>query len=612
MPVRLQRTSLTTAVALASGFIAGGAGAAGFDIGPFEATLRSNITLGASWRADDPSNRVLSPGNTNGEGRASSSTADDGNLNYDQGDMYSFRLTGLHDLDLNAGNWGLFGRVKYWYDYALENDEVDHGHAANGYASGEELDTSDFEDLAQGKGIELLDAYVYGEFDVGDMPVELRAGNMALNWGESLFIQNGINVISPFDVTAIRRPGTEIREALLPVGMLYANVGVTYNLTVEAFYQYEWQRTILDECGTYWNAADPYGGGCNYLTGVTSLPDGAQEAAGLTIARSPDDEPDDGGQYGISARYFMDSLNGTEFGLYYINYHSRTPIFSAINTTEAFGQPFLNPAVQPTYFFEFPEDIEVYGFTFATNVGFWAVAGELSYRPDLPLQINTVDLLQSLALGTFAEWSPMTARSLAAGPGAYVAGYDNVEYTQAQISVIRFYEQVFGADRLSIAAEVGGAWVDGMEDGINYGRSSAYGVADFETFTSPIFGVPVSCNSHPALEPLGVVPNANAEYCNDDGFTTGSSWGYQVRASLQYNDALAGVNLTPSVAWSHDVDGYGPAPNFVEGRQALSVALTADYLNVYRAELSYTSFFGADYNELADRDFLSLSFSVAF
>ena len=64
--MRLPRHTLTTAVAIASSLLAGGVSAAGFDIGPFEATLRSNITLGASWRADDPSNGVLSPGNTNG------------------------------------------------------------------------------------------------------------------------------------------------------------------------------------------------------------------------------------------------------------------------------------------------------------------------------------------------------------------------------------------------------------------------------------------------------------------------------------------------------------------------------------------------------------------
>jgi hypothetical protein len=587
------------------------AAAASFELGPFEATLRSNLSVGASWRADDPSNRVLTPGNTDGRGKASSGTTDDGNLNYQEGDMYSLLFRGLHDLDLNAGNWGAFVRLKYWYDYALANDNVRHGHAANDYASGEELETNGFEPLAQDKGFEFLDYYLYGSFEAGDMPVELRAGNMALNWGEATFIQNGVNVISPFDVTAVRRPGTEIREALLPVGMVYANVGLTYDLTVEAFYQYEWQRTILDECGTYWSSADPYGGGCDYLTVSAAQPDGAQVGTIFELGRAPDITPDDGGQYGIAARYFVDALNGTEFGAYYINYHSRTPIFSAINTPDALGQPILNPLVQPQYVFEFPEDIEVYALTFATNVGFWAVSGELSYRPDFPLQINTVDFLSALALGGIAEWSPMLPRSLAAGPGGHVAGYDDVEYTQAQVTFIRFFEQVFGADRLSFAAEVGSVWVDGMEPGVNYGRSPTYGSGYFEPFPSQVYpGAQISCTEHP-LAPL-IVPNPTLEYCSDDGFTTSFSWGYRARAALEYNNAIAGVNLIPSVAWSHDVDGYSPAPNFVEGRQALSLALRADYLNIYQAEISFTSFFGADYNELADRDFLTLSFSVAF
>ena len=605
------RAKPTVLPLLAAAGLAAEAGAASFDIGPFEATLRSNIAVGASWRADDPSSRVLTPGNTAGVGRASSSTADDGNLNYEQGDMYSLIVRGLHDLDLNAGNWGVFGRVKYWYDYAVDNDDVRHGHAATDYAAGEELATGDFEDLAQEQGLELLDLYAYLNFEAGEMPVELRLGSMALNWGEATFIQNGVNVISPLDVTAVRRPGTEIREALLPVGMVYANVGISYDLTVEAFYQYDWERTILDECGMYWSAADPYGGGCNYLTATAGLPDAAQVGTIFQIDRAPDREADNGGQYGIAARYFVDALNGTEFGAYYLNYHSRTPIFSAINTPQAFGEPVLNPAVDPNYFFEFPEDIETYALTFATNIGFWAVSGELSYRPDFPLQINTVELLQAVSFGAIAEWSPMLPRSFAAGPGGYLAGYDDVEYTQAQVTFLRFFEQVFGADRLTLAAEIGGVWVDGMRDGVNYGRSSAYGAGDFEPFPSQLFGgAPISCNSHP-LAPT-VVPNPNPAYCTDDGFTTGSSWGYRVRADLQFNSAIAGVNLTPNVAWSHDVDGYSPAPNFIEGRQALSVGLRADYLNVYRAELSYTSFFGADFNELADRDFLSLSFSVAF
>lgn len=587
------------------------ASAVTFDLGPFEGNFTSNFSLGGSWRTQDPSNRVVSPGNTDGEGRASSSTADDGNLNYDKGDMYSFLLKGVHDLDLNAGNYGFFTRVKYWYDFELANGEVNHGHAANGYEANSELDASNFEDLAQESGFEFLDYYAYGNFELGDMPVELRAGNMVLSWGESTFIQNGINVISPFDVTALRRPGSEIKLALLPVGLLYANVGVTYDLSVEAFYQYDWQRTILDECGTYWNAGDPYGGGCNYLTASNTSSDLNQSQIGFTVARGKDQEASDDGQWGIAARYFVDSLNSTEFGFYYMNTHSRTPILSMTNASENFGLPFIFGA-NPQYFFEFPEDIDLYGLTFATNISDWAVSGELSYRPDFPLQINSTDLLQSVALSSFAEWSPTLGRSLEAGPGGYLSGYDEVTYTQFQVTVIKFFERVLGASRLSFAAEAGATWLGDMDSSLNYGRSPAYGIGDFEPFQSEQFGVPVSCNSHPALGPLGVVPNTNADYCNDDGFTDDFSWGYRVRASLDYSDAFAGVNVTPSMAWSHDVKGNSPAPNFIEERMALSFGVRADYLNIYRADISYTTFFNADYNELQDRDFVSLSISAAF
>jgi hypothetical protein len=330
------------------------------------------------------------------------------------------------------------------------------------------------------------------------------------------------------------------------------------------------------------------------------------------IARAPDEEPSDSGQWGIAARYYAEELNSTEFGLYYINYHSRTPILSGVNATDNFGLPFIFGA-NPLYQFEFPEDIEVYAISAATNIGDWAVSGEVSYRPEFPLQINTVEITQALALGTFAEWSRMLPRMLEAGPGGTVHGYDEVEYTQAQVTFIKFFEQVLGASRLSFASEIGAVWLDDMDGDQNYGRSATFGIGDFEPFNSDAFGgVLVTCDSHPALEPLGVVPNTQAQNCTNDGFTDDFSWGYRVRGSLDYDDAFLGVNLTPSLAWSHDVKGNSPPPNFVEDRMALSLGLSADYLNTYQADLSYTTFFNADYNELQDRDFISLSFSVAF
>ena len=605
------RTTAAALVALTA-LVAMPAQAIKFNWGEVEGSFITDISLGASWRMEDADNDFLSPGNTNGKGKASSSTTDDGNLNYDDGDLYSAQVRGLHDLELTYGNFGAFTRVKWWYDYVLDNEEVDHGHVPNDYQPDEELEMGDFMDLAQESGVELLDYYLFAEIDIGEVPVEFRAGKLVLSWGESTFIQNAVNTINPFDVTALRKPGTEIKEALLPTGLIYTNIGATPDLSLELFYQYEWDRTIVDECGTYWNAGDVFGGGCDKLTVSTATSDREQVATGNFIPRGPDDNPSSSGQWGLSARYFVEALNGTEFGFFYTNTHSRTPIFSGINATENFGAPFIFGA-NPQYRFEYPEDIELYGLTFATNLGFWAVSGEVSHRPDFPLQINTTEIAQALALGTFGEWSRMLDRVLEAGPGGRVRGYDDVKYTQAQMTFIRFFEQVFGADRLNFAAEVGAVWVDDMDDDQNYGRSATFGIGSFQPFNSEMFGgVEVSCNSHPVLGALGVLPNSQAQNCTNDGFTDDFSWGYRVRGSLEYNSLIAGINIKPSIAWSHDVSGYSPAPNFVEDRMALSLALGGDYLNKYRGELSYTTFFGADYNELEDRDFLSLSFAIAF
>jgi len=70
------------------------------------------------------------------------------------------------------------------------------------------------------------------------------------------------------------------------------------------------------------------------------------------------------------------------------------------------------------------------------------------------------------------------------------------------------------------------------------------------------------------------------------------------------------VNLKPSLSWSHDVDGYGPT--FNEGNKAISLGLDAEYQNTYTASLSYTDFFGGEYNTNIDRDFVALSFGLNF
>ena len=193
----------------------------------------------------------------------------------------------------------------------------------------------------------LLDAYVYGSFDVGDSDLQLRLGNQVVNWGESIFIQ-GVNQINPIDVPAARRAGAEIKEILLPVWAAYANWGFDFG-SVEAFYQLEVEqhvdrrlRHVLVRRPCALISADP--GVCNSVTVVGGQLGTA--AAGHRVAAdrrssgpqsmAAGDRPVRPAGQGPASRATAASSASrsvsrsrsidTEFGLYAMNIHSRMPV----------------------------------------------------------------------------------------------------------------------------------------------------------------------------------------------------------------------------------------------------------------------------------------------
>jgi len=579
-----------------------------FQPGDVNVTFNTQLTLGGSWRAGDPDKDLMAAANVEGatdrSQYASSSVADDGNLNYQKGDLYSLIFNVRHDLSIEYENVGAFTRVKYWYDYALADKDVPHGNSLNNYAQDEPLEDDQFSDLAQAHAIELMDAYVYGSWELGSMPLDLRVGRQVLSWGESTFIQNGVNIVNPADVSALRRPGAELKDALLPLGMFYGSLGVTPNFTVEAFVQYEWEQTQLEGCGTFFSSNDVAAEGCNKLTLYSYLNAVSDQTAvntqGLNtgvgtegyVGREPDVEPSDGGQRGIAFRYFAEQLNSTEFGLYYVRYHSRTPFYS-VRKTAGNGDG-------PNYFFEYPEGIEVYAASFNTTAMGWAVSGELSHRPHMPLQINTSDLLQPVISG-LASWSPMYDEISTTPAGGVIHGYkDDIEFTQLQFTLVKFFDRVLGASRLSFVTEFGFDWLGSLPEN-----------ADVRFERSPAFGAgPAVPNASFQCE--AGIPNVNPSNCTEDGYLSDFAWGYRMRGVLEYPDVFAGVTLKPGLAWSQDVEGWAPSPNFNEGSKALSMSLDAEYLSNYTASIAYTNFIGGDFNPLRDRDFYSLSLGVSF
>ncbi|MBJ2218856.1 DUF1302 domain-containing protein [Pseudomonas sp. MF7453] len=611
-----RRARLPLAVSLAS-TLAGPAFGVSFNIGEIEGSFDSSLSVGASWSTAKP-NRDLIGANNGGKGL--SQTSDDGHLNFKRGETFSKIFKGIHDLELKYGDTGVFVRGKYWYDFELKDESRQF----------KDISDNNRKEGAKSSGGQILDAFVYHNYSIADAPGSVRFGKQVVSWGESTFIGGGINSINPIDVSAFRRPGAEIKEGLIPVNMFYVSQTLTDNLSAEAFYQLEWDQTVTDNCGTFFSQPDVISDGCSnnlrVLNKRSTIPGAALPTLGalgvdvnnegVLVRRGPDRDARDSGQFGVAMHYNFEPLD-TEFGAYFMNYHSRAPIFSAQGAPSAAYTRPLGPlgALRPlivagssNYFVEYPEDIRLYGLSFSTTLPTGtAWSGELSYRPNAPVQLSTTDIL-------FAGVTPIpgfgNASVLKGSPGQDLHGYNRKEVTQFQTTFTHFFDQVMGASRLTTVGEIGVTHVGGLESKsqARYGRDPVFGPG---TLPGGFCNALNNSTANGAGLPNAAGLNTN---CNNDGYTTATSWGYRARAIWEYPDVFAGVNLKPNVAWSHDVKGYSPGPggNFEEGRKAVSLGLDAEYQNTYTASLAYTNFFGGKFSTVDDRDFVALSFGANF
>jgi len=733
-----------------------------FENDVIEGNLDTTLSYGASLRTSD-----ADPGNigmANG-GTRYSVNGDDANLNYDSG-LFSNVAKGTHDLEVDFKNLqdvSLFLRGTYFVDF--ENIRGDSP-------------LSDKAKREVGRDMELLDAYISYDLPTS-IPVNIRLGNQVLSWGESTFIQNGINVINPIDVTKFRIPGSELREALRPVPLLSVSLQATDNLTLEGFYQFKQEEMEIDPAGSYFSTKDFVGPGGQYamlgfgstgqpnmesftdnplyglLEGETArvptisnpgfnpaLPPSAANAPFLpsgaaAIPRGRSNRASDSGQFGLAARYFAEGLNDTEFGFYFINYHSRLPVISAItgrdipteleptvnavkggiaqidglltqvtgglaqvaggltqadaglvqvngaiaqleaadpnsadlvalktqqatiigqkegllaqqtelaasqatltaqhagftqnrNTLEANipGLAQLYPGTA-RYMFEYPEDIQLFGVSFNTEIGATGISlqGEVSYRRDVPLQVDDIELLVAgltpykPELGNIGvipvidtngdgvpdmgnpAWQGRSMTQLGSQDfNSYVQGYRHFEVWQPQFTVTKLFGPTLGASQ----------WV-------LVGEAAATVVPDLPSKDVLRFDGPGTALSGDPLAPAILAGQGHAPYSESaDAFADDFSWGYRLAARIDYMDVIGGVNLSPAIVFAHDVDGNTPLPlgNFLHDRKSVTVGVTATYQNSWQGAIKYTEFFGnEDYNLMHDRDFLQAMVQYSF
>jgi len=328
---------------------AGSASAVDYSYGEVSGSIDTVVSAGASMRtsARDCRNlgqpaggcKIFDASNIE---KGAGVNSDDGNLNYGQWDVFSGAMKATSEVAATWRNFNAFVRGTAFVDPIVDNTDF------------RDLDSAARSEVSQ--NAKLLDYFVGGSFDVGGLPLELRGGNQVISWGESTFIQNGINVINPIDVSATRKPGSEVKEFFTPILAAKAALGLPNNFSVEGFYQFKSDNIVPDPSGTYFSSADIVGRGSQPIrSGTSDFGDDDrfnpfQIANGLdtdlhwqsrlsvnvpsvSVERANDVNADDGGEFGFALRYFNEELNnGTEFGLYFINYHSRLPIVTQSRT----------------------------------------------------------------------------------------------------------------------------------------------------------------------------------------------------------------------------------------------------------------------------------------
>ncbi|MDE1147327.1 MAG: DUF1302 domain-containing protein [Azospirillaceae bacterium] len=464
-------------------FVSAPARALDFSSGDLQGSFNTTLTFGGLIRVQERDKALV--GKANG-GTAASINQDNGDLNYGTG-LVSTGGRMTNELKLDYHEIGFFGRATFYYD-PINND----ANSTSGARTGNFTLSSTARDQSAAYA-RLLDAYAYGNFDLGDsMSLSLRAGNQVLSWGESTFIPNGINAINPVDVSALHQPGTELKEVFLPVPMVSANLGLTDRLSVEAFYQFKWEKTLLDPAGTYFSSDDALSPGARYLSlpfGNPLAHDTATQGAiqtngsvvnpvlgqatpiapfGTNVPRLNDHNGRDDGQFGFGVHYSVPELDDTDFGLFFMKYNSRVPDLSVkVGSFADFASDPTTFSNHSGYFADYANDIKMYGVSFSTSVEGVAIQGEYSYRQGQPLQYDAVDVLQAMLAaptvygliqtGATQGAAAGSAQGIAAATASYQTAVNRVLSVAAPALVGTSYSSLPSAVQSTVAAAIAAA-----------------------------------------------------------------------------------------------------------------------------------------------------------
>jgi hypothetical protein len=498
-----------------------------------------------------------------------SALSDEGTYSFDKGDMVAQRFDLLSEFDVvYKKRFGARVSATAWYDGAYSGTSTSNPNAplTNIPSYIGKQYSSTVKRLYRGGTGEIMDAFVFGGVDLGDIPVQAKLGRHTVYWGESLFLGGNLHSVAyaqnPLDLQkGFATPGTEAKELFRPLNQLSLQAQVTDTLSLAAQVMFEWEPARYPEGGTYYGPVDF----------VFNGPDRQFISAGLGFAsRGPASEPKQRGEWGLAARWSPAWLDGT-MGLYYRNFADKLPqvLLTAVG------------AGTSQYNLIYADNIELFGVSLAKNVGGVSVGAEVSTRRNTPLNSQVL----GVAPGLPAEGETKGARG---------------DTVHALVNVLGTLPRTPLFDSATWAAEVQWSQWSKVTSGANLFNALGH----------------TPCNAT-------ATASAKDKF---DGCVTKNYTGVAFAFTPTWFQVFPGVDLSAPFTYAVGIDGNA-AVTF-GGNQGLgnyTVGLSADVQQKYRFDLKYIDYVGRYKHNgtavtatnglttfLKDRGAVSLTFKTTF
>ncbi|NPT59175.1 DUF1302 family protein [Paraburkholderia sp. 5N] len=335
------------------------------------------------------------------------------NPNYDEsdykfahaGDIVTNRTALLSELNVTyQGHVGFRLSASIWKDFAYGGGDVSNpgiyapaggGFPAITYHSIDSYSDSKYSSYTNryyAQGEQLLDAFVFDNFDVAGKNVSLKLGQFTEYWGNALFFPlEGISYSQgAIDAIALSAsPGAEVQQLFLPRPQLSLTAHLTPEVSLSGQYAFVFNSNRLPAGGTFLAPADfLFTGPSNFFVGAVpssqlGLPAGGYLPINVPAGASNTPRNLDN-NFGVKLGWTPAFLNGG-MGFYFRRFDETQPWAPLLD----FGAG----GVPTDYHLSYNRGVQLFGYSLDTTIGNIGTGFEASYRRNTALNSTASPLV---------------------------------------------------------------------------------------------------------------------------------------------------------------------------------------------------------------------------